>query len=111
MGLVKYIDYENDWLREGNTFYPFMHKRKSFEHEKEVRAVISDFATEGKNNRGNSNPAFGKPTPIDLGSLIKCIHVSPTSPNWFVELVREVTTKYKLKARVVKSELYGQPVY
>ena len=26
LGLVKYIDYEKDWLPEGNTFYPFTHK-------------------------------------------------------------------------------------
>jgi hypothetical protein len=48
LGLVKYIGYESEWLPEGNTFYPFMHKRKSFEHEKEVRAVIQDLPTTDK---------------------------------------------------------------
>ena len=43
LGLVNYIDYEKEWLPEGNTFYPFMHKRKSFEHEREVRAIIQEF--------------------------------------------------------------------
>jgi hypothetical protein len=33
VGMVKYIDYEKEWLPEGNAFYPFLHKRKSLHHE------------------------------------------------------------------------------
>jgi len=33
IGKVQYIDYEKDWLPEGNALYPFVHKRKSFAHE------------------------------------------------------------------------------
>jgi hypothetical protein len=40
LGLVEYIDFQQDWLPEGNTLYPYVHKRLSFEHEHEVRAVI-----------------------------------------------------------------------
>ena len=40
IGLVDYIDFENAGLPEGNTLYPYVHKRLSFSHEKEVRAVI-----------------------------------------------------------------------
>ncbi len=32
IGLVKYIDYDKDVFPLDNTFYPFTHKRKSFEH-------------------------------------------------------------------------------
>ncbi|MGE4290089.1 MAG: hypothetical protein AB7E36_15495 [Salinivirgaceae bacterium] len=31
LGLVKYIDYENDYFESGNHLLPFLHKRKSFE--------------------------------------------------------------------------------
>jgi hypothetical protein len=39
MGLVKYISYEHDMISEDNLFWRFLHKRRSFEHEREVRAV------------------------------------------------------------------------
>lgn len=49
IGKVEYIDYDKDWLPEGNLFYPFVHKRKSFEHEQEIRAVIQDYPRNGEN--------------------------------------------------------------
>lgn len=39
--MIKYIDYKKDWIPEKNMFYPFVHKRKSYEHEKEVRAIYT----------------------------------------------------------------------
>ena len=42
IGIVHYIDYDRDWMPEGNLMYPIVHKRKSFEHERELRAVIYD---------------------------------------------------------------------
>src|SRR5215470_12532868 len=49
LGLVKDIDYETEWVPEGNFFYPFLHKRKSFEHEREVRAIWQELT--GKDGR------------------------------------------------------------
>src|ERR1700690_932937 len=40
VGLVRYVDYEKDWIPESNPLAPFLYKRKSFEHEHEVRALI-----------------------------------------------------------------------
>ena len=45
IGLVSYIDYDKEWLPEGNHFYPFVHKRKSFEHERELRGLIQKIPT------------------------------------------------------------------
>ncbi|KAF5417645.1 MAG: hypothetical protein C5S38_01275 [Candidatus Methanophagaceae archaeon] len=47
IGTVKYIDYETEWLPERYSFNPFLHKRKSFEHERELRAIIQKFPTKG----------------------------------------------------------------
>jgi hypothetical protein len=41
IGVVRYIDYEKERISEGNVYYPFFHKRKSFQHEHEVRALFS----------------------------------------------------------------------
>lgn len=112
IGLVRYIDYENDWLPEGNSFYPFMHKRKSFEHEKEVRVVVQDLPNKDKGIEvGKKNDKPGIKLPIDLTKLIMTIHVAPTAPNWLADLVTEVATKYDLSAEVSKSDLYSEPVY
>ena len=48
VGEVSYIDYENDWMPEGNLFYAFMHKRKSFEHERELRALLCRYPVQGE---------------------------------------------------------------
>lgn len=112
LGLVKYIDYESEWLPEGNTFYPFMHKRKSFEHEKEVRAVIQDLPTTDKGVEvGKKNNQMGINIPVVLNDLISGIHVAPTSPVWLAELLAEVSAKYDVSASVKKSDLYSEPVF
>ena len=41
IGVVKYIDFEKGWMDEGNLYYSFFHKRKSFEHEKELKSFNS----------------------------------------------------------------------
>ena len=40
VGKVSYLDYEHEAFPEGNTFVPFLHKRRSFEYEHEIRAII-----------------------------------------------------------------------
>ena len=40
VGKIKYIDYEKEAIPMGNLISPFMYKRKSFEYEDELRALI-----------------------------------------------------------------------
>src|SRR5437868_8026514 len=40
IGTVSYLDYNRDSIGQGNSLAPVLSKRKSFEHEREVRAVI-----------------------------------------------------------------------
>ena len=40
IGRVSYVDYNTDFIREDNLLGSYLHKRKSFEHEREVRAMI-----------------------------------------------------------------------
>lgn len=112
IGYVNYIDYESEWLPEGNTFYPFTHKRKSFEHEKEVRAVIQELPkNENGIEVGKQNTQPGTMVPTVLNDLITTIHVAPTAPAWLAELVAEVREKYEISATVRKSDLYSEPVF
>jgi hypothetical protein len=101
IGRVKYIDYDNDVLPAANVLYPFIHKRKSFEHEQELRAVIFRF------------PPFKHDTymTVNLDTLLNKIYVAPSSPAWFFELVKSVAKKYDLDKKVLQSSLDAKPMY
>jgi len=113
IGKVKYIDYEKDWLPEGNTFYPFVHKRKSFEHEQELRAVIQEHSYKKSGGIDWFKPPFddGIYVQVDLNVLIDKIYLAPTSPQWLFKLVISVTRKYGLDQEVLQSSLDDVPVY
>jgi hypothetical protein len=34
------VHYETSWIPESNPLFPFIYKRLSFEHEREIRAII-----------------------------------------------------------------------
>ena len=70
IGRVSYIDYEEDFIRESNIFAPYLNKRKSFEHEKEVRAVTQEFP-----------PGDGELTCLGTSAMLVPTAMS-ISPNW-----------------------------
>jgi hypothetical protein len=113
IGKVRYIDFEKDWMPEGNTLYPFVHKRRSFEHEKELRAVIQELLYKKNGEIDWSRPSFddGIYVQVDLDVLIDKIYLAPTSPKWLLELIRSITEKYDLDKDVLPSSLDDAPVY
>src|SRR5208283_5194086 len=42
IGVVNYISYDRDMIPDDNGLWPLFHKRKSFEHERELRALWSN---------------------------------------------------------------------
>jgi hypothetical protein len=111
IGLVKYIDYKVDIFNYGNVFSPFLFKRKSFEHEKELRAIASS----GIDNPGlkctEKNDSDGLNIKVNLDLLIETIFINPTAPDWFYELVKSVTAKYKFHFEVRNSTLKSEPLF
>lgn len=112
IGTVHYIDYRADWLPEGNAFWPYVHKRKSFEHERELRAVIQELPS-GENGItvGSPNPNIGNHVKVSPETLVDNVFVSPTAPNWFAELVKVVTLRYGYAFPVLQSQLSQSPVF
>lgn len=108
MGQVKYTDYNKDKLGLNASFELYMHKRKSFEHENEVRIIKQPFLKDGRFSIHpmKENKERGENIKINLNKLISKIHVSPTSQDWFCDLVKEVCTKYGITAEIEKSSLY-----
>jgi hypothetical protein len=71
-----------------------MHKRKSFEHERELRAILwlisfrNYVPIEGKSP---PPPDVGISLPVDLDRLIEAVYVAPTSPEWFYDLAKKIS--------------------
>ncbi|MEM6645654.1 MAG: hypothetical protein AAF730_05340 [Bacteroidota bacterium] len=107
--MISYVDYDKTPISFKNTFFPFTHKRLSFEHENELRAIIS---SDGGINRQHIQ-ADATSVVIDINPeyLIKKIFVSPRADQWFSELVEQIVNRYSLPIPVVKSNLYDRPIY
>jgi hypothetical protein len=112
-GRVNYIDYERDRFvdrsRALNALSLIVHKRMSFAHEREVRAVCSIPANCG---RHSSNPLHkGIYVDCDLGQLIECVYISPSAPGYFCEAVADVCRRFSLGSRTLQSDLLSKPLY
>lgn len=105
IGKVTYSDFDKDWMPERSAFYPFVHKRKSFEHEKEIRAFISILPEPILESPFD----FGANIKVNLNLLIENIYIHPDAPIWFAETVKSVLKAYNVDKPVIHSSLYGLP--
>jgi hypothetical protein len=98
---VTYIDYENDFLPEGNTMYLATYKRKNFEHENEIRCIYADDL---------SNPTEkGKPgfySKMDLKKLVQKVYISPYASPHIENTISDIIRKYDLEVEIISSKLY-----
>lgn len=124
IGLVQYLDYETDPMPQIYSFDPFLRKRMSFSHEKEVRLIYQAATKSGsyeKDSKGmyEFKPSDGEPLvhepgvsfKVDLNRLIQSLYVAPETDAWFKELVEAVLLRYGLSFSVSQSNLNGSPVY
>ena len=101
-----------------NDFIRFLHKRKSFQHEQELRAVISKFPKAPKTDENiptmditQETIEHGVAINIDINTLIQKIYISPEAPSWHFDLIRGVTSKYGYNFDVVQSQLNENPLF
>ena len=112
IGEVNYVDYNNTFIPDATIYSAYLHKRKSFEHEREVRAVIMELPADS----GTIHPGLpdvwevGRNCSVDIATLVHAIVVSPFAPKWFMELVQSVVAKYNLHVPVVRSSLADPPM-
>lgn len=112
VGRVRYIDYGSETLPDLDLFQWIMHKRKSFAHEREVRAVASLHAPDdcgGREIRDQCDEAGYYPA-IDIPALVESVHVHPLAERWFVDLVRRVVAKYGFDLPIHRSDLAAKPL-
>ena len=98
IGRVRYIDFKKSYASFNDAFW---RKRKSFEHEREVRALLMHCECRD----------VGKVVPCNLEILIEKVFVSPQAPAWFVRLVDDVNEKYGVQVKVSISELIEEPFF
>jgi len=115
IGRVRYIDYEKNWSPEGNLYYPFFHKRLSFDHEREVRAVFLDAelppGEEINTDELQENPKKGQLRAVSLAELVQSVRVAPTAADWILHLVERVTLRYGFTFPIQRSALDAPPTY
>ena len=97
IGKVKYIDFSKRFSSVNGSFW---YKRKAFEHEREVRAIITSHQAHS-----------GIEKAVDLEKLISAVYISPYAPKWFEDVVRDVMQKYELNKPLYYSEMLKTPFY
>jgi hypothetical protein len=115
MGVVYYIDYDFFRVPPGNTMAPFVYKRKSFEHEREVRALIQEVPIVWINGHESIDVDFepranGKNIAVDISALIEKVFIAPDTPDWYFDLVSKVTRRYGFDFEVRRSRLDEDPL-
>jgi hypothetical protein len=101
LGTIEYIDYDAEPPIWTNHLKPIVHKRLSFAHEQELRAVVVKKAPE---------ESRGILVDVNIRALIETVFVSPQSPEWFVPLVTSVLAKYDFgDLPVMSSRLDDEP--
>jgi hypothetical protein len=107
---INYIDYKTAVFNFGNKFSFIIHKRKSYEHERELRAVVWTRADPPHQfNLVNSNE--GMIVPVTLANLVQEILVSPYAKPPLIEVVQRLVKKFDLGVRVRQSEVNSAPTY
>ena len=126
IGQVQYVDYDRDQIPEDNLLSPYLHKRKSFEHEREVRAIVqkppigsslSELRSSIQNMpieeiaRWQDICDIGLDYEVDLNLLIQEVVVSHFAPEWLLNLVKSVTKRYELEIPINRSRLAESPTW
>jgi hypothetical protein len=100
VGAVRYLDYDKDVVLPATALDYITCKRKSYEHERELRAVVLSVTP----------VETGQNVECDIGLLTTEIRVSPLASQWFTASVQSVVTKYGLDRTVAQSDLKRDPV-
>jgi hypothetical protein len=114
IGKVEYIDYSKDRIPDGSFAAQMYRKRRSFEHERELRAMLLQFPlaeSGGRPDYEKEPEDTGVAVPVDINVLIEGIAVAPQAPSWVLDVVRRVCKRYGLDAVPTQSAMDAAPLY
>ena len=109
IGRVTYNNYETAFL-PGDSY--FWYKRKSFEHEREVRVMIEP-SDEKRNELAEiyKSNSFTITHPINLDMLIENVYVSPYASDWIKDVVEEELKLCGLNKPVLSSNMNDDALF
>jgi len=112
IGKVAYINYFEESIPINNSFYPFLYKRKSFEYERELRAVVRSLKLIRDDIILKKIICLeGYYVKVNPEVLIDKIYLSPICEKWQKELIKSVLSKFGLKKSVIETGLNAKPLF
>lgn len=106
---VRYIDYSQDEMPDGNAMFPVIHKHNAYSYEQELRLIHTvDFGNGLIYDWSKEEIEQGKYLSVDLDILVDEIILSPYSSNWYLKLVENLCETYGLKTIIMQSVLSKQ---
>ncbi|MDR3622739.1 MAG: hypothetical protein P4L85_25525 [Paludisphaera borealis] len=107
IGKVRYIDYNKPNYDFSKPLTSTLSKRKSFQHEHELRVVFVDDLF--RKSSPDKDDGEGRSLRCEPEVLIKEIRISPASGKWIHKLVSSLVHRYKSKIPVKQSALTDLP--
>lgn len=107
LGEVTYLDYDSEFFDVGYAFNCVLHKRTSFNHEREVRAVMMDPTALAD----EPEPPTRKVIDVDLKALIHDVYVGPSAAAPLLDVVQKLLDQAGFAVEVKQSGLNAPPAY
>lgn len=105
IGEVGYYDYRKDYIFRINDLFSFViSKRKSFEHERELRCVFSYYNYRDVYTNSKKYPS-GVDINVDLSFLIEKVYISPYAEPFLKDILEKVIKQYNYNFEIVQSSL------
>lgn len=111
VGMVRYMDYSTEEMQAGAVFDIAMSKRLSYEHEREVRALVWSVRNE---TIGGSVAGWGNGVliPIDVNTLIEFVYINPADNSGILkDAVSAIVNRFGYGFPVEKSGLNDPNLY
>jgi hypothetical protein len=103
---VRYIDYDEEEMPDGNTIFPLIHKQKAYSYEEEIRLLYEVKEQKGwQYDWSKEEIQEGKYLTVDIEALIEEVVVGPFSPHWYFEMIKNLMSKYEIDKPIRKSKL------
>lgn len=96
VGEINYVDWNTFVIPSGNFFWPYLHKKKEFRYEQELRCVVwNSVGQEELNFKVKINPE----------KLINKIYVNPFTPSWFRQSIENLCQQYGIPSTKVEQSI------
>lgn len=109
-GRINYVDYSTEEIDASSSYISYFYKRKSFEHENEVRFLIQNYFS-GLQYDDYPEPIFGKKLKLNINEDIEGIVYSPLMESYVIESINKLLEMYKISVPRRKSNLLDIPCW